>query len=378
MAQQNGIICENELHEYIKNVLALIDRSGSIEHKTLAQKLLAKYPAINQKNKDRKTYQQDWKAYNKAQQTEKLLIQEILSELLSYIPFPKDEGVGRNPLPMSDKIFCLTMQTYNTKSSRRCISDLEMAKKFGYIRKTPHFNTILKIGKDSKVTFYLKHLVQVSGLPLHNVERDFAVDSSGFSTSLFGRWFDVRKGAESNKRMYKKAHVTCGVITNIISAVTITPGTCNDSPEFRGLVKDTKKIYNPREISADLGYISTENLEYAWSNGIIPFIPFKKNVSQNSVHSNGLVWQKMLKLYTEYPEEFYHHYHKRSNIETCFHMIKRKFGSHLKSRTETGQTNELLAKCLCHNLCVLVQELFELGIELEELKKCADIKIAHK
>ena len=59
-------------------------------------------------------------------------------------------------------------------------------------------------------------------------------------------------------------------------------------------------------------------------------------------------------------------------------MLKRKFGSNLRSRSETGQINEILAKCLCHNLCVLVQELFEIGIELEDLKKSADIEIAHK
>ena len=60
--------------------------------------------------------------------------------------------------------------------------------------------------------------------------------------------------------------------------------------------------------------------------------------------------------------------------ESVFHMIKRKFGSYLRSRTETGQFNEILAKCLCHNLCVLIQEAFELGIDLN-FEKCANIPI---
>jgi hypothetical protein len=44
-------------------------------------------------------------------------------------------------------------------------------------------------------------------------------------------------------------------------------------------------------------------------------------------------------------------------------MIKAKFGDRLRSKTVTAQTNEALCKVLCHNLCVLVQSIFELGIE---------------
>ncbi len=44
-------------------------------------------------------------------------------------------------------------------------------------------------------------------------------------------------------------------------------------------------------------------------------------------------------------------------------MIKGKFGSSLRSKSDTGQANEALCKVLCHNLCVLVQAMHELGIE---------------
>ena len=57
------------------------------------------------------------------------------------------------------------------------------------------------------------------------------------------------------------------------------------------------------------------------------------------------------------------HYHKRSNIESAYSMIKGKFGSSLRSKSGTGQINEALCKVLAHNLCVLVQAMHELGIE---------------
>jgi hypothetical protein len=46
-------------------------------------------------------------------------------------------------------------------------------------------------------------------------------------------------------------------------------------------------------------------------------------------------------------------------------MIKAKFGERLRSKTETAQTNEALCKVLCHNLCCLIQSMYELGVEPE-------------
>jgi transposase len=59
---------------------------------------------------------------------------------------------------------------------------------------------------------------------------------------------------------------------------------------------------------------------------------------------------------------FMEHYHKRSNIETAYSMIKGKFGSELRSKSDTGQINEVLCKVLAHNICVLIQAMHALNI----------------
>jgi len=71
----------------------------------------------------------------------------------------------------------------------------------------------------------------------------------------------------------------------------------------------------------------------------------------------------MWAFYTLNRAEFLQHNHKRSNVETTFHMIKSKFGQRLRTRTLTAQVNEALCKVLCHNLCVVIQSVHELGIE---------------
>ena len=42
--------------------------------------------------------------------------------------------------------------------------------------------------------------------------------------------------------------------------------------------------------------------------------------------------------------------------------IKAKFGGKVWSKKETGQVNEALLKVVCHNIVVLVQSLYEMGI----------------
>ncbi len=64
-------------------------------------------------------------------------------------------------------------------------------------------------------------------------------------------------------------------------------------------------------------------------------------------------------------QDFLTHYHKRSNVESTFSMMKRKFGDSLRSKTDIAMVNEALCKILCHNLVVLIHEIHELGIEAD-------------
>jgi hypothetical protein len=44
-------------------------------------------------------------------------------------------------------------------------------------------------------------------------------------------------------------------------------------------------------------------------------------------------------------------------------MIKGKFGGSVRSKSPIAQVNEVLCKILCHNICVLIQSIYELGLE---------------
>jgi transposase len=91
----------------------------------------------------------------------------------------------------------------------------------------------------------------------------------------------------------------------------------------------------------------------------VPFISFASHHRGNG----GGTWEKMYHYFSFRKADFLAHYHKRSNVESTFSMMKRKFGDSLRSKTDTAMVNETLCKILCHNLVVLIHEMFELGID---------------
>src|SRR5690349_7990322 len=313
-----------------------------------------------------KTYTQDWSAYNKAQTNERAHFLAFLYELCSGIEEPL-QTFGRPRLPLSDIIFSATFRTYSTVSGRRFVSELREALAKGYLSKMPSYNSIFDYLKMESLTPYLRQLITESALPLKSIESDFAVDSSGFSTGQFMRWFDVKYGSKEDRRQWLKLHLICGVKTNIVTSVEVSDGYSHDYHHFKPLVDETKQAgFNLKEVSADKGYIGADNLMTTLRNGAIPYIPFKSNaVAHSGWEAKSQLWTRMYHFYNFKREEFLQHYHKRSNVETTFHMIKAKFGQRLRSKTLTAQVNEALCKVLCHNLCVVIQSMHELNITPE-------------
>jgi transposase len=74
-------------------------------------------------------------------------------------------------------------------------------------------------------------------------------------------------------------------------------------------------------------------------------------------------WEKVYALFVYQRDTFLARYHVRSNVETTFSMIKRKFGDSLRSKSDIGQINEVLCKVIAHKGCVIIASICELGLE---------------
>jgi transposase len=93
--------------------------------------------------------------------------------------------------------------------------------------------------------------------------------------------------------------------------------------------------------------LSHKNLEATAKLNALPFIPFKANTI---VPDKNSVWAEMYHYFMYKREEFLAHYHKRSNVETAFSMIKAKFGDAVRSKSDIlkNDTSSTQAKLLGH------------------------------
>jgi transposase len=307
----------------------------------------------------RATYPQVWSAYNAAQTNEKDKFQALLFDLCRGVAEPQAQKLGRPRLPISDAIFSAAFKVYSTVSARRFMSDLREAQARGFISKLPHFNSILNYLDNAGMTPILRSLIVTSSLPLQSVETDFAVDSSGFAASRFTRWYDVKYSEKHVKQDWVKCHLMCGVKTNIVTAVEIEGMYTNDTLMLAPMVKTTAENFSIAEVSADKAYGSLANTDAIIKAGGTPFIAFKGSATGKA----GGTFEQMYHYFMFKRDEFLAHYHKRSNVESTFSMMKRKFGDSLRSKADVAMVNEALCKVLCHNLVVLIHEMYELGID---------------
>lgn len=308
----------------------------------------------------RVTYSQNWTAYNQAQTNEKARFATLLRELCNGIVQPPQTR-GRPRLPLADVVFGAATKVYSTLSGRRAATDIRECAAKGQIDAAPHYNSISRYLEDPALTPILKAMIEESAMPLRSVERDFAVDSSGFSTCNYVRWFDEKYGRERSEHVWLKCHLMVGVKTNVVTSVEITDQNGNDCPQFAPLVSSTAQRFHLSEVSGDKAYLSKANLALVESKGAVPYIPFKSN--STGATGGSEMWARLFGFFQFQRPVFLAHYHKRSNVETTFSMIKAKFGGAVRSKLPISQRNEVLLKVLCHNLCCLISAIYELGLE---------------
>ena len=208
----------------------------------------------------KKTYPQNWKSYNISQQTEKEKLMELLADITSRIRQPA-YTYGRPKSNLGDNIFAMVFKTYSTFSGRRFATDMNWALEKGFIESKVSYNTMFDYFKKPELTPILAKMVMLTSLPLRTAETKFNIDSTGFGTSNFQRWYSFKHGKEICSRRWVKCHFVNGAKSNIITSVKITTENDADCPQLKEMAKDTAKYFNMEELSGDKAYLSKNNFE---------------------------------------------------------------------------------------------------------------------
>jgi hypothetical protein len=249
----------------------------------------------------RKNYPVNWPAYNAAQMNEKKEFQKLLADLCKGIVEIGRPSRGRPAVPLSDAIFSIVYKVYSTFSGRRFTSDLCDAQSNGFINRVPHYNSAFRYMENPETFGVLTRLIEQSSLPLRAIESNFAVDSTGFAYSRFVRWYDIKYNRFTSEQQWVKAHLCCGVKTNVVTAVEIHERDANDGPILPSLVNATAKNFTMREVYADKGYSGRECHDAIANVGATPYIAFKGNATGGV----GGLFEKMFHYFQFNPRRFF-------------------------------------------------------------------------
>lgn len=311
---------------------------------------------------EKRTYPRNWPVYYQACRNEKLMVFRIVKDVVDYLEIPPPRQTnGRPSADVVDILKALCIKAFAGLSSWRIESELRIAQAMGIIDTVYRRTALNKYLGRPEITAWLHKVYQAIAQPLASIETHLSADATGISVA-YGRkrWVEVREEHRLHKD-YKKLHIISGAKTNAIFAAEITKGTAHESPMLKGLL-DKVGYVSVREFSADPGYLSRQNADYIASKGMIPYILPKKNVRSLNKGSEG-AWGKMIHLWKEYQDLFALHYHQRSNVESTFGALKRKFGYYTRAKSEIGQTNEVLTKIVCLNASILSEAMLEFDLE---------------
>lgn len=319
--------------------------------------------------KQKKTYAQpSWHIYDQASRKEKLMFLTILKTATDHLNLEFNyKGNGRPKVDLKDIIKCLCIKTYSSYSSWRAGSELKLAKAMGVIDHDYKRSTLVKYLSSPEITPYLHLIYKTIAQPIKPIELSFSVDATGISQFNKSRWINVREDKSKHKD-YAKIHIVSGNKTNIVCSAKVTRGSgkgSHESPHFKELIDDTAKIFAVKEVMADAGYLSRDNADTVSKLGAIPYIMPKKNVKSRNMGSETGAWGRMIHLWKKYRIIFAYHYHQRSNVESTFWMIKRKFGYYVRAKLPEAQENEVLTKIICHNIAVLAEAMMTYDISPE-------------
>jgi transposase len=310
-------------------------------------------------------YPQEWAAYNKAKTNEDLRFKELVIELAKGIPDNPTPKRGRKGFSQKERFILMAMREHYKGSLRKCESILKVLATENFIPNVPTYASISNFYGDEELTPLLEQLVKITALPALQVESVGAIDATGWSLRRYRSWREQKYGKLHVMRetLWVKLHIICGTLTHTIALAEVTPSNTADITMMQSMLSNCQKYFDMKEFVADKGYLSRDTIAFLSTLGIDAYIPFKSNSIRNS---KGVpMWRQMFDYFQNDKERYMEHYHRRSNVETTFHMLKSRYGDYLTTKSFPANKNEVLMRVICHNVCVLIQESIELGIKVD-------------
>jgi len=204
------------------------------------------------------------------------------------------------------------------------------ARKLIGLNRVPDHSTLVKFAKRISASL-LSSLIKIKEAEI------VAVDSSGFETESMSYYYRSIYNAKDKQktRRYAKLSIAIDAKKQFVLAQKIRLGPRNDNIDFKEILKHISAKF----VVADKGYDSKTNRRFVLNNlKAYPHIPYRKLTGRN---------YERLGVPLKFDEKIYH---QRSKVETVFSVIKRKYGSMIKSRSFETQKKEIICRLIAYNI----------------------------
>lgn len=239
-------------------------------------------------------------------------------------------------------VIMLVLRQYESKSYESFVEWLQISTEITNtlgIKTVPHFTTLQKAA--ARLSAVMLHLAIGRFISLVCPDRIFAgADATGFEDGHATSYYSYRC---SLIRSYTKLSACSDMATQLVVAVAIRyESTGHEIKLFPRIFEAVTAVADPWIFVLDRGYDAEWVHRMIRQRRILSMIPVRKK-SEGISRIKGRYRKQMRR-------EFDHTvYHQRNKCETIFSVIKRRFGSEIKSYNDTMKEKELLYRVLAYN-----------------------------
>ena len=205
--------------------------------------------------------------------------------------------------------------------------------------KVPTYSALCKRRKKIPTIIWQRLMLITSGLQHENV----AVDGTGFSKTNPSYHFIKRIDRKEPVKNFAKLSMLYDVDSHKAIAFRVRNKRAHDMKDIKPLLKSYCQM---QFLLGDKAYDAESLHQYCFEHGVQTMIPKRKNIHRGRFRKKQMI---------NFSEE---KYHQRSNIESGFSAIKRKYGGSVFGKELASIKTEIYCKGICHNLRLRTMETF--------------------
>ena len=215
------------------------------------------------------------------------------------------------------------------------------------LRKLPHYTTLIHFAQrlpmnilDKLVIAFKKFIPQ---------PKKVAIDATGMTLDNASFHYCKRIGLKTKKRPFMKTTFIVDIERYFILLCKMRKKSRHDTKDAKPMMKKLSKHYKPDLFYADRGYDDNNIFKLCFETLKAYPLILQKNQHVPKHRRHGKYRKKTFDVFD------YGEYLQRNKIETLNSMIKRRFNSNIKSRTNKLQKVEIITRVIAYNIDRLIR-----------------------